>query len=91
MYCYVLCSYDVAVELCSVTGMTLNECYAMVSRAGPQSEEWSDQQITLNPTGSTHKNQGKMFDPKTKLILMSGLSFENLKNHYIRVQKSKLS
>ena len=25
------------------------------NRAGPQSQKWSDQQITLNPTGSIHR------------------------------------
>ena len=35
------------------------------SRAGPQSQKWSDQQITLNPTGSIHKKaREKKFDPK---------------------------
>ena len=35
------------------------------SRAGPQSKKWSDQQITLNPTGSIHKKaRKKKFDPK---------------------------
>ena len=34
-------------------------------RAGPQSQKWSDQQITLNPTGSIHKkSREKKFDPK---------------------------
>ena len=34
-------------------------------RAGPQSQKWSDQQITLNPTGSIHKKaREKKFDPK---------------------------
>ena len=35
------------------------------TRAGPQSKKWSDQQITLNPTGSIHKKaRKKKFDPK---------------------------
>ena len=35
------------------------------TRAGPQSQKWSDQQITLNPTGSIHeKAREKKFDPK---------------------------
>ena len=35
------------------------------SRAGPQSQKWSDQQITVNPTGSIHKKaREKKFDPK---------------------------
>ena len=35
------------------------------SRAGPPSQKWSDQQITVNPTGSIHKKaRGKKFDPK---------------------------
>ena len=56
------------------------------TRAGPQSKKWLDQQITVNPTGSIHKKaRGKKFDQK-KLILMRGFSFENLKNHYIRVK-----
>ena len=34
-------------------------------RAGPQSQKWSDQQITVNPTGSIHKKaREKKFDPK---------------------------
>ena len=34
-------------------------------RAGPQSKKWSDQQITVNPTGSIHKKaREKKFDPK---------------------------
>ena len=34
-------------------------------RAGPQSKNWSDQQNTLDPTGSVHKKaRGKKFDPK---------------------------
>ena len=34
-------------------------------RAGPQSQKWSDQQITVNPTGSIHeKAREKKFDPK---------------------------
>ena len=34
------------------------------SRAGPQNEKWSNQQITLDPTGSIHKKAGeKKFDP----------------------------
>ena len=37
----------------------------LIIRAGPQSKKWSDQQITLNPTGSIHKKaRGKKFDPK---------------------------
>ena len=37
----------------------------MVIRAGPQSQKWSNQQITLNPTGSIHKKaREKKFDPK---------------------------
>ena len=37
----------------------------VVNRAGPQSQKWSDQQITLNPTGSIHKKaRKKKFDPK---------------------------
>ena len=43
------------------------ECAAgeLCSRAGPQSKKWSDQQITLNPTGSIHKKaRKKKFDPK---------------------------
>ena len=37
----------------------------MLTRAGPQSQKWSDQQITLNPTGSIHKKaRKKKFDPK---------------------------
>ena len=37
----------------------------MMDRAGPQSQKWSDQQITLNPTGSIHKKaREKKFDPK---------------------------
>ena len=38
---------------------------AMTSRAGPPSQKWSDQQITVNPTGSIHKKaREKKFDPK---------------------------
>ena len=34
-------------------------------RAGPPSQKWSDQQITVNPTGSIHKKaREKKFDPK---------------------------
>ena len=34
-------------------------------RAGPQSQKWSDQQITVNPTGSLHKKaREKQFDRK---------------------------
>ena len=37
----------------------------MCIRAGPQSQKWLDQQITLNPTGSIHKKaRKKKFDPK---------------------------
>ena len=37
----------------------------MVIRAGPPSQKWSDQQITVNPTGSIHKKaREKKFDPK---------------------------
>ena len=37
----------------------------MYIRAGPQSKNWSDQQNTLDPTGSIHeKARGKKFDPK---------------------------
>ena len=44
----------------------------MSTRAGPPSQKWSDQQITVNPTGSIHKKaRGKKFDPK-KLILIWG-------------------
>ena len=40
-------------------------CFYLSSRAGPQSQKWSDQQITLNPTGSIHKKaRKKKFDPK---------------------------
>ena len=39
--------------------------YTLSSRAGPQNEKWFNQQITLDPTGSIHKNsQEKKFDPK---------------------------
>ena len=39
--------------------------YCIYNRAGPQSKKWSDQQITLNPTGSIHKKaRKKKFDPK---------------------------
>ena len=32
---------------------------------GPLSQKWSDQQITVNPTGSIHKKaREKKFDPK---------------------------
>ena len=35
------------------------------NRAGPPGQKWSDQQITVNPTGSIHKKaRGKKFDPK---------------------------
>ena len=55
--------------------------FTLSTRAGPQSQKWLDQQITLNPTGSIHKKaRGKKF------ILLRGFSFENLKNHYIRVK-----
>ena len=38
---------------------------ALHTRAGPQSKNWSDQQNTLDPTGSVHKKaRGKKFDPK---------------------------
>ena len=38
---------------------------ALHTRAGPQSKNWSDQQNTLDPTGSVHKKaRGKNFDPK---------------------------
>ena len=38
---------------------------ALHTRAGPQSKKWSDQQITVNPTGSIHKKaREKKFDPK---------------------------
>ena len=38
---------------------------SMLTRAGPPSQKWSDQQITVNPTGSLHKKaRGKKFDPK---------------------------
>ena len=37
----------------------------MIIRAGPPSQKWLDQQITVNPTGSIHKKaRGKKFDPK---------------------------
>ena len=37
----------------------------LTTRAGPQSQKWSDQQIMLNPTGSIHKKaREKKFDPK---------------------------
>ena len=37
----------------------------VATRAGPQSQKWSDQQITVNPTGSIHKKaREKKFDPK---------------------------
>ena len=37
----------------------------LATRAGPQSQKWSDQQITVNPTGSIHKKaREKKFDPK---------------------------
>ena len=40
-------------------------CISVNSRAGPQSQKWSDQQITVNPTGSIHKKaRGKKFEPK---------------------------
>ena len=39
--------------------------WTMDIRAGPQSKNWSDQQNTLDPTGSVHKKaRGKKFDPK---------------------------
>ena len=34
----------------------------MISRAGPQSQKWSDQQIMLNPTWSIHKKARKKVD-----------------------------
>ena len=35
------------------------------TRVGPQSQNWSDQQNTLDPTGSIYKKaRGKKFDPK---------------------------
>ena len=51
----------------SLSGISpLNLCpNCMAIRAGPQSKKWSDQQITLNPTGSIHKKaRKKKFDPK---------------------------
>ena len=39
----------------------------MSIRVGPQSQNWSDQQNTLDPTGSVHKKaRGKKFDPKKR-------------------------
>ena len=41
------------------------EAFGVTTRAGPQSKKWSDQQITVNPTGSIHKKaREKKFDPK---------------------------
>ena len=41
------------------------QCSNVTSRVGPQSQNWSDQQNTLDPTGSIHKKaRGKKFDPK---------------------------
>ena len=43
----------------------LLQTVALVSRAGPPSQKWSDQQIAVNPTGSIHKKaREKKFDPK---------------------------
>ena len=44
---------------------------ALESRAGPQSQKWSDQQITVNPTGSIHeKAREKKFDPIEFIFIM---------------------
>ena len=49
-----------------------NVASLMYSRAGPPSQKWSDQQITVNPTGSIHKKaRGKSLIQK-KLILIRG-------------------
>ena len=51
----------------------------MYIRAGPQSQNWSDQQNTLvDPTGSVHKKaRGKSLTQK-KLILMRGIALEKM-------------
>ena len=52
------------VKLCHLWSTELL-CYLVLTRAGPPSQKWSDQQITVNPTGSIHKKaRGKKFDPK---------------------------
>ena len=50
-----------------LTGLEKIEVAAtiLVIRARPPSQKWSDQQITVNPTGSIHKKaREKKFDPK---------------------------
>ena len=46
---------------------------SMLIRAGPPCKKWSDQQITVNPTGSIHKKaREKKFDPK-KIVFDEGV------------------
>ena len=60
-------------------------------RAGPQSQKWSDQQITLNPTGSIHKKaREKKFDPK-KVDFDEGVFICKFEKSLYKGQKSKLS
>ena len=46
------------------------------ARFWPQSKKWSDQQITLNPTGSIHKKAWKKKFDRKKMILIRGFAFE---------------
>ena len=50
----------------------------LCSRAGPQSKKWSDQQITLNATGSIHKKAREKSLTQKKLILTRGIAFEKV-------------
>ena len=64
---------------------------SMNIRAGPQSQKWSDQQITLNPTGSIHKKaREKKFDPK-KVYFDEGVFIWKFEKSLYKGQKSKLS
>ena len=64
----------------------------MYIRAGPQSQNWSDQQNTLDPTGSVHKKaRGKKFDPK-KVDFVNDpiLAIWGVPEMALRVPESKL-
>ena len=61
--------------LLGLTKLTIRVFTTLQSRAGPQSQNQSDQQNTSDPTGSIHKKARESLTPK-KLILIRGIAFE---------------
>ena len=72
-------------------------CIVVDIRAGPQRQKWSDQQITVYPTGSIHKKaREKKFDPKKVdfdegVLIWKKMGFLHSKNEAQMSKKRKMA